>query len=86
MRLPELRDAVVQRVLRRTLSDALAQPFPGTLTLECACTAAAHVDHDLTGGDLVAVGDWLNAHSRHGERRLVLELPAGTDTTVRLPL
>lgn len=86
MRLPDLASAVVQRVLRRTLADALAQPFPGTLTLTCACTAVDAIDRELTGADLAGVADWLTAHSRHGERRLVLELPAGTDTTVRLPL
>lgn len=70
--------------LHDQLREAMPQGFPGRLTLHCACTQVDQVDGALTGEDLVAVVEWLNRHSRHGERSILLEVPAGTDTKVDL--
>lgn len=72
--------------VRATLDAAMPQPFPGILTLVCACTEEAQIDRELTGADLVAVTQWLDAHNRHGARIMTLQIPAGTITKVGIQL
>lgn len=73
-------------MLEELVEGAMPQAFPGTLTLACSCEPAAQADGELTGADLMAAVEWLNEHSRHGARSIRLDIPAGTDTTVRMPL
>lgn len=86
LRLPNLRQLVSDQ-LRDQLRQALPQAVPGVLTMTCECQAGrAQIDRELTGEDLVTVTRWLDQHSGHGARAIILEIPAGTDTKVGIPL
>lgn len=84
--LDKLRAAAIDQ-LRDQLKAAMPQEFPGKLRLTCTgCPLGGPptvVDDQLTGSDLVAVTEWLNTHSGHGERAISLTIPAGVETKVQ---